>query len=158
MYCMKCGNQIPDDSTFCDKCGATVDVPGEARKTGNPVIVQSVEHYAPPVQEPKKKRAKAVVILSVITAIALVGCGVLGLTVLNQSETYTKEIDDYKRKINGYETKINWMDNNVVLVGKYAETFHRYGCSILDKSMGYHILDETTARKKGYRPCPICSK
>lgn len=29
MYCRKCGNQLDDDSKFCDKCGAKVELLGE---------------------------------------------------------------------------------------------------------------------------------
>lgn len=27
MYCRKCGNEIPDDSVFCLKCGTKVEKP-----------------------------------------------------------------------------------------------------------------------------------
>lgn len=35
MYCFKCGNQIPDDSIFCSKCGAKVAIEAETSSDGN---------------------------------------------------------------------------------------------------------------------------
>ena len=26
MFCTKCGNQLPEDSGFCQKCGVTIDL------------------------------------------------------------------------------------------------------------------------------------
>lgn len=33
MFCRKCGKQIPDDSAFCYKCGASVEVAPERSAT-----------------------------------------------------------------------------------------------------------------------------
>lgn len=33
MFCRKCGNKIPDDSEFCYKCGASVEVASERSAT-----------------------------------------------------------------------------------------------------------------------------
>ncbi len=35
MYCFKCGNQIPDDSIFCSKCGSKVAMEAETSSDGN---------------------------------------------------------------------------------------------------------------------------
>jgi DNA-directed RNA polymerase subunit RPC12/RpoP len=33
MYCLKCGNQLPDDAAFCSKCGARTNPPGQTSQT-----------------------------------------------------------------------------------------------------------------------------
>ena len=36
MFCVKCGNEIPDGSAFCPKCGNAVRKPEEAGAAGRP--------------------------------------------------------------------------------------------------------------------------
>jgi DNA-directed RNA polymerase subunit RPC12/RpoP len=33
MYCLKCGNQLPDDAAFCSKCGARTNANGQISQT-----------------------------------------------------------------------------------------------------------------------------
>ncbi len=35
MYCNKCGNQLPDDSKFCIKCGANLDFANKPLECSN---------------------------------------------------------------------------------------------------------------------------
>jgi DNA-directed RNA polymerase subunit RPC12/RpoP len=44
MYCLKCGNQLPDDAAFCSKCGARTNASGQISQT------QSDDAGAPPAQ------------------------------------------------------------------------------------------------------------
>jgi DNA-directed RNA polymerase subunit RPC12/RpoP len=44
MYCLKCGNQLPDDAAFCSKCGARTNASGQISQT------QSDDAAAPPAQ------------------------------------------------------------------------------------------------------------
>jgi len=44
MYCLKCGNQLPDDAAFCSKCGARTNASGQTSQT------QSDNVGAPPAQ------------------------------------------------------------------------------------------------------------
>ena len=34
MFCPKCGNQLPDDARFCNKCGNTTDLTGQTVGNG----------------------------------------------------------------------------------------------------------------------------
>lgn len=61
MFCSKCGNQLPDDATFCPRCGAklsqepaTVSTPAEPQKS-------KADSVAP--EPPKKKKSKKLPIL-----------------------------------------------------------------------------------------------
>lgn len=41
MYCPKCGTQLPDDATFCMKCGAAVSVAKEKQSPTAPILAPS---------------------------------------------------------------------------------------------------------------------
>ncbi|HVH14423.1 MAG TPA: zinc ribbon domain-containing protein [Candidatus Angelobacter sp.] len=32
-YCLKCGNQLPDDAAFCSKCGVRTNPPGQTSQS-----------------------------------------------------------------------------------------------------------------------------
>ena len=69
MFCNKCGNEIPTDSTFCVKCGAKLET------------AQPIQNYSQPIEE---KINVGLVILSVM--LPLVGI-ILGIVYLvNQNK------------------------------------------------------------------------
>ena len=175
MYCMKCGNQIPDDSTFCDNCGSSVEVPKEARGSAENTSPPKQPGYTvqPFTKEPKKKRSKAIIILSVITALSLVGCGVLGFVVADQAGTIAyKEktikgcyevIDEKDRKINNLSKKSSFYDNYVVFgLNNSDKQYHKYDCiyfqNLYPLSKTIWVGLDINLRDEGFRPCQHCCK
>lgn len=144
MYCQKCGNEIPDNSVFCDVCGEKVFSQQETPKS------------------PKKKRSNAVIVLSAFLAVALTGCGVLGYIVAKQtSEIASRDmtIHNYQDRLDDYRPKANFLDYYVVIVGNNGtKTYHKYGCVLLDTTNGYWAFNPEAARDNGYKPCSICCK
>ena len=63
MYCKKCGNQIPNDSLFCPKCGADVTEENDKVTNGEHDILnpeQSTEKSATEgLVSPQKEKAGA---------------------------------------------------------------------------------------------------
>ena len=101
MFCQKCGQQVPDGSTFCTHCGASLAggaasdsagnaAPGSA-PTAGPGLTQQMPPVAPAPQKPKS-RAPIIVTLA-CAAVALIGCGtVFALTVFNGSKSSDTQI------------------------------------------------------------------
>lgn len=96
MFCQKCGQQVPDGSTFCTHCGASlaggsVPTPTGAGPSSAPGLTQSMPPVAP---APQKSKSKAPVIIAVAcAAVVLIGGGtVFALTVLNGSKNSGTQI------------------------------------------------------------------
>ena len=93
MFCQKCGQQVPDGSTFCTHCGASLaggSVPTSAPTSG-PGLTQSMPPVAPAPQKPKSKAP--IVIAVACAAVVLLGGGtVFALTVLNGSKSSGTQI------------------------------------------------------------------
>ncbi|MCD8188363.1 MAG: zinc ribbon domain-containing protein [Ruminococcus sp.] len=86
MICNKCGNQIPDGSKFCEKCGATLDGSGTA------VNNQPVYGGAPAPAEPKKKNTK--LIIGIIAALVVIV--IVIVIVVNALSGPSLSVDDVK--------------------------------------------------------------
>lgn len=55
MFCVKCGNQLPEGVRFCDKCGATIDSPQNVQPTPAAAAVNNATpSYEQIQQEPSK--------------------------------------------------------------------------------------------------------
>lgn len=104
MFCQKCGQQVPDGSTFCTHCGASlvggsVPTPTGAAPTSAPTAGPGLTQSMPPVAPaPQKPKSKAPVIIAVAcAAVVLIGGGtVFALTMLNgpkSSDTQSSVID-----------------------------------------------------------------
>lgn len=96
MFCQKCGQQVPDGSTFCTHCGASLaggsaPTPTGADSSPAPGLTQSMP---PVVPAPQKPKSKAPVIIAVAcAAVVLIGGGtVFALTVLNGSKSSGTQI------------------------------------------------------------------
>lgn len=96
MFCQKCGQQVPDGSTFCTHCGASLaggsaPTPTGAGPSSAPGLTQSMP---PVVPAPQKPKSKAPVIIAVAcAAVVLIGGGtVFALTVLNGSKSSGTQI------------------------------------------------------------------
>lgn len=162
MYCSYCGNQIPNDSSFCQKCGHSLEVP---QKKGN---------------------AKWIVMICVIAFVGITS--IVGLLLYmnglitekneliarNESlnRNYRDEIDQYNQLKADYNTlkrqhdefvdnSVEWavkatiLDSYVVFVGADERYYHKYGCEYLDMS-SFWAFNEDAARSKRYKACPHC--
>lgn len=96
MFCQKCGQQVPDGSTFCTHCGASLaggSAPASAGAgpSSAPGLTQSMPPVAPAPQKPK---SKAPIIIAVACAVVvLIGGGtVFALTMLNGSKSSDTQI------------------------------------------------------------------
>ena len=84
MFCMKCGNEIEDDSQFCKHCGQSTDTP----LNSNPIVHQPVKtpHYSgtvppgvaqPAYIPPTDKRRKEPAMAFLLSFLLLPGAGVI---------------------------------------------------------------------------------
>lgn len=100
MFCQKCGQQVPDGSTFCTHCGASLaggsaSTPAAAAPTSAPTAGPGLTQSMPPVAPaPQKPKSKAPVIIAVAcAAVVLLGGGtVFALTMLNGSKSSDTQI------------------------------------------------------------------
>lgn len=96
MFCQKCGQQVPDGSTFCTHCGASLAggsalTPAGAGPSSAPGLTQSMPPVAPAPQKPKSKAP--IVIAVACAAVVLLGGGtVFALTMLNGSKSSDTQI------------------------------------------------------------------
>lgn len=96
MFCQKCGQQVPDGSTFCTHCGTSlvggfVPTPAGAGSSPAPGLTQSMPPVAPAPQKPKSKAP--IIIAVACAAVVLIGGGtVFALTVLNGSKNSGTQI------------------------------------------------------------------
>lgn len=100
MYCKRCGAQIPDDSTFCMRCGLNFSVNTSQPYRQNPTVQQYPNSYqnqqnnipTPPIfsaqqvtTNVKKKKSKKPIIIAVIVFFLIGGIGVA----LSEDQEYT---------------------------------------------------------------------
>ena len=96
MFCKTCGQQVPDGSTFCTHCGASlaggsVPTPTGAGPSSAPGLTQSMPPVAPALQKPKSKAPTIIAVAC--AAVVLIGGGtVFALTVLNGSKSSGTQI------------------------------------------------------------------
>lgn len=156
MYCQKCGNEIPDNSVFCDVCGERVSL-----QVG---IQQTVQKDAK-----KKKRNKSTIILSVFLCLSLIGCGVLGYIAIRKAnlvafkseviKNKNNSIDYYENEVDLLRERAEFLDNYVVIVGDNgSKYYHKYECGLWRSCDSILVYNEEAARQDGYKPCSICCK
>lgn len=100
MFCRKCGQQVPDGSTFCTHCGASLTgdaapMPATAASTSTPMTGPGLTQLMPPVAPaPQKPKSKAPIVIAVACAVVvLLGGGtVFALTMLNGSKSSDTQI------------------------------------------------------------------
>lgn len=106
MYCFNCGHQIPDDSVFCPECGCRVDTAmaeledqssTSTTETGKPITppmatpsanqqvpssqnedVAATTPAAPP-NSPGKKKSKALIAVSIVVLVLILGIAAAGV-------------------------------------------------------------------------------
>ena len=96
MFCQKCGQQVPDGSTFCTHCGASLAGGSAPTSAGaSPSSAPGLTQSMPPVAlAPQKSKSKAPVVIAVAcAAVVLLGGGtVFALTMLNGSKSSDTQI------------------------------------------------------------------
>lgn len=100
MFCSNCGEQIPDDSVFCEQCGYALN---EESSSAAPAVVKPVASYTAPITaQPMLKGKKgilyAVILLAVITVVTL-----LAVLLLNKEEP---PISDRGQNSNYSDTRV----------------------------------------------------
>ncbi len=89
MYCTKCGNQIEDDSKFCEHCGEPVKVLTQeqlARATTQGQLAKAADTAKS--NTPKKKKSP---VLPVILVLTLGACAAFGIWYYTKNKTQTNE-------------------------------------------------------------------
>ena len=92
MFCRKCGNTLPDDAVFCQKCGyRTAEEPAAVTQTEE--TAPSAPPAAPDAPKPKKRRG-GVTTLAVVVSLVLI-VGVLAALILPRPDL---TMDDFKEE------------------------------------------------------------
>lgn len=87
MFCSNCGKQIPDNTKFCNYCGAQQLIITNTNPAPNPTVNQQNYAYAPaqqPAKAPKKKTGIIIVATAAIVAF-LLGKFVIGPSLISDS-------------------------------------------------------------------------
>lgn len=84
MFCLKCGQELDEDSKFCPKCGAPVDAPQEKEEVAEAVEQQAAASVEPVyVMESEKSSKKGIFIglgvVAVVAVVAALACVILGV-------------------------------------------------------------------------------
>lgn len=70
MYCANCGQNIPDDATFCSECGAKVEVEQtQVDPIQNQPLQDTISGPEPVIKKPKSKLIKPIIIATLLLAI-----------------------------------------------------------------------------------------
>ncbi|MGN1339908.1 MAG: zinc-ribbon domain-containing protein [Oscillospiraceae bacterium] len=141
MFCRKCGTQLPDDSIFCHKCGAGIEIinaPSEKmqntvqdqRKTGRSDIGFNKPKYA------KSKRIQILIIVfAVITWITISEISV------NLPQKGTEDFNEYFG-VSISDSQYNYLINDRVSV---------FGFIVYSLSGGKEKVLDNIERKQGVR-------
>ena len=107
--------------------------------------------------------------LSILLAVALAGCGVLGYIAIRQAnlvafkseviKNKNNSIDYYENEMDLLRERAEFLDNYVVIVGDNgSKYYHKYECGLWRACESIWIYNEEAARQDGYKPCSICCK
>lgn len=144
MFCLKCGEPIPDNSNLCPICGASIQ-----NEMGNQAIV-----YASQIntgretvmdKKPNRKIFKIILILSIIS-ISIVGI-ILGIIAYRKS-ALKKELTKAWRALDGSLIKVLDIDDDKIVYR--VET----GYSRLDTTIAkydWRVKDSTTIEVNRYK-------
>ncbi len=86
MFCSECGKQLPDNSRFCNFCGAEQGVMPQAEPTPSNAEAKATQKQAKP-----KKRANILVLLIVFVVAGLIGRFVIAPAMIGDSSKDKKE-------------------------------------------------------------------
>ena len=137
-YCSRCGNLVDPDTKKCTGCG---------------------KQYFRGIRFTKF----SITVIALVSVVAVVSA--LCIVQHSDIQALKDEIDTKQTTINRLisDSNDNWdrldfYDNAVVVIGDDGtEMYHKYGCSKLDISNGYWILNEEAADYDGYKRCSRCN-
>lgn len=144
-YCSRCGSVVDNKTKVCTGCGKKYFKGIRFNKFSITVIILS---------------------LAFITSVIVNICQYNEIDYLSWREGYLEDqVSDLNDKVDDLEdekwenwAKLNFYDNAVVIVGDDGtDVYHKYGCSKLDTSNGYWILNEEAADYRGYDRCSRCN-
>lgn len=137
MFCLKCGELIPDDCTFCPKCGEKVsrnvcsgaETPTQvlSHDDSSTVVVGIVSPNVSETQSPNKKK-KSKVLIGAISAIIIIAIVIFSVQAVGKANLKKQLLRDWQRtdsellleldfsddeiEYNAY-TGITWMDTTI---------------------------------------------
>lgn len=135
MFCKNCGNQLPDNSEFCNKCGTKTSGETSSQSTLNqPIYNQQI-----PSAPPKKKKGKGclitlgiVVVLVIVIAVAAGSNGGSKQPVDNTTQTQTVDtkltLEKFNTIQNGmtYEEVVNVIGSEGTILSETGEKGSAY--------------------------------
>lgn len=179
MKCIKCGEQLPKDSEFCEFCGEKVVKKIKHCKKCGSIIDNSTKICTGCGKKYYKgfklnKLSIAIIVLSLLLLTSII----INLVQYNEINNLLIQEDDLRIKISGYIgqiydlenevrdledkewenfLKLRFFDNHAVIVGDDGtRKYHKYDCSDLDTSDGFWIFNTEAAEGQGYYACPKC--
>lgn len=127
-------------------------------------------------QQPKKAWKKFFIILMCAVPWAL--CAVMGYRMMQMEHTAQTQIQEQQEKITQlevtvqdkstamasyqttvaiYRQELRFWENNAVIVTKYGEKYHTYGCRHTKSGIDITIYSVESAVRRGYEPCSVCN-
>ena len=91
MFCSKCGQQIPDNASFCNKCGAKATANPAPQPQSAPAAATANTTTQPSGKQQPKKKGSFLVTLIVVAAAFLIGKYVLAPGMVSTPNTPTIE-------------------------------------------------------------------
>ena len=149
MFCMKCGTKLPDNSRFCNVCGASL---GDALPAADAAEAANANPVAAPVTNLKAPSAKRnIIILSVVLVLLIVGSfvalfatGAIGGNssdkILETAEKYLDN-EEYEEAIIQFEKLLEIDPLNVDAYLGLAQAYEAQGdideaVEVLEKALG----------------------
>ena len=144
-YCSRCGSVIDNKTKACTGCGKQYFRGLRLTKFSVTVIVLSI----------------ILAISAVLNVVQLVDRNDLN----DSREYWMDEADKLQDKVDDLQdekwdnwAKLSFYDRSVVIIpDDGSKTYHKYGCSKLDTSNGYWILNEEATDYYGYKKCTKCN-
>lgn len=123
-------------------------------------------------QQPKKAWKKFFIIL--VCAVPWVLCAVMGYRMMQMKHTSQAQQEkitqlevtvqdkstamaSYQTRVAGYRQELRFWEDNAVIVTKYGERYHTYGCRYTTSGMDITIYNVESAVRRGYEPCSVCN-
>ncbi len=93
MQCPKCGNEIPDESKFCNECGTAIANSNPEQTNITTMELESDSTLVSPIKRPNfiKSHTRLLIIISAIIIVILVA-GIISIPFITTYSTYTQGI------------------------------------------------------------------
>ena len=130
MFCGKCGNELPDEAKFCDKCGSSTD---KDENAADSQVIWNNIRYIPSKEEEIKKSEKKIFLTYLIIAVSLIiACVVAAfvVSVIGEAVEGNEESKDiFKQTPNITRTIVEPAVENTL----YVHSYDFYGGELKDK-------------------------